>query len=122
MEIFIDASVERVLEKLRESPKTEDRRLVAEIFHVIDMLRQHGIKLSMPYSRVVKGYQYKGYKLRELRVSAHVEYRIFYVIKGNRICILLSTAVKKSWRLSKSVYENAFRKMKSYIDSGIFDQ
>ncbi len=116
MEILIDSSVQRFLDKLANSTKHEDRRLVAEIFHVLDLLKKHGSKLPMPYSRVIRGYQYSGIKLKELRISSHIELRIFYFIKGEKICVILHHSIKKSQKLGHHVYETAFKKMKRYID------
>ena len=114
MEILIDSSVQRFLDKLANSTKHEDRRLVAEIFHVFDLLKKHGSKLPMPYSRVIRGYQYRGIKLKELRISSHIELRIFYFfIKSEKICVLLHHSIEKSRKLSHHVYETAFKKILS---------
>lgn len=112
IKVIFDKSVEKIFRKLENSSKTEDKVLLLEIVHAINLLQKHANDLKMPFSRNIKGY--KG--LKELRISTtHLEYRIFYFIHKGVIGVLLSGTEKKAQKLNANFFKQALKKMKEYI-------
>ncbi|MBM7559570.1 type II toxin-antitoxin system RelE/ParE family toxin [Marinitoga litoralis] len=89
---------------------------MAEIFKTLELLEQFGPNLKHPYSKILNENKYKGITLRELRIKSHVQLRIFYFIKDNKIFILFDYKIKKTQKFGSSILDPIFKKMKRIIN------
>jgi phage-related protein len=84
-------------------------KLLSKTNWTIDLLREFGMELQMPYSRPLVGYEF-----RELRVKlASDNTRIFYVARFGRRMVLLHGFVKKSQKTPRQELEIAQRRYES---------
>ena len=85
-------------------------RAIAEILHVLKLLREFNIKLGMPYVRKIGK---SG--LRELRIKHSSDlYRIFYFAYIERKLVLLHAILKKEAKTPESDKEIAIKRMNDY--------
>jgi phage-related protein len=85
-------------------------RAIAEILHVLKLLREFNIKLGMPYVRKIGK---SG--LRELRIKhGPALYRIFYFAYVGRKFVLLHAVLKKKARIPEGDIEIAIKRMNDY--------
>jgi phage-related protein len=85
-------------------------RAIAEILHVLKLLREFNIKLGMPYVRKIGK---SG--LRELRIKhGPALYRIFYFTYVGRNLVLLHAILKKEARIPEGDIEIAIKRMNDY--------
>jgi phage-related protein len=85
-------------------------RAIAEILHVLKLLREFNIKLGMPYVRKIGK---SG--LRELRIKhGPALYRIFYCTYVGRNLVLLHAILKKEARIPEGDIEIAIKRMNDY--------
>ncbi|WP_129408572.1 type II toxin-antitoxin system RelE/ParE family toxin [Marinitoga lauensis] len=114
--IHFDSKVHKFFEKLKNSTKKEDIDLLAEIFKTLDLLKQFGSNLKPPFSKTLNEYKYKNIPLRELRIKSHIQLRIFYFIKDNKIFILFDYKIKKTQKFGSTIMNPIFKKMKRIIN------
>lgn len=101
--------VEDFLDELRLNAK-----LYAKTIWTIDLLRDFGTELSMPYSRPLVGYEF-----RELRVKLASDItRIFYVAQIGRRMVLLHGFVKKSQKTPRQELALAQRRLETLRSEG----
>jgi len=85
-------------------------KAIAEVLHVLKLLRHFNISLSMPYVRKVGG---SG--LRELRIRHSTDlYRIFYFAYIGQKFILLHAVLKKGDKTPQSDIRIAIKRMNDY--------
>lgn len=83
---------------------------IAEILHVLDLLRQFNITLRMPYVRKIDK---SG--VRELRIKHGSDiYRIFFFACTGRRFVLLHAILKKKDKLPESDKKLAIQRMNDY--------
>jgi len=88
----------------------QDDGTIAEILHVLKLLRQVNITLRMPY---VKKIDESG--MRELRIKHGSDvYRIFFFAHTGRKFILLHAILKKEAKIPESDKNLAIRRMNDY--------
>lgn len=97
MEIFLEKSVEKFIEKL-------EKNTIAKILRTIDLLESFGHKLSLPHCKMIKK------NFFELRIRGMQEIRIFYTFKNEKI-ILFHIFVKKSQKIPKTEIAKAEKKI-----------
>lgn len=114
--MHFDSKVHKYFEKLKKSTKKEDIDLLAEILKTLELLKKFGPNLKPPFSKTLNEYKYKNIPLRELRIKSHIQLRIFYFIKDNKIFILFDYKIKKTQRFGSTVLNPIFRKMKRIIN------
>jgi phage-related protein len=84
---------------------------IAEILHVLKLLREFNIRLGMPY---VKKIDKSG--LRELRIKHSTDlYRVFYFAYIERRFVLLHAILKKGDKIPQSDKELAIKRMNDYM-------
>jgi phage-related protein len=84
---------------------------IAEILHVLKLLRQFNITLGMPYVRKIGT---SG--LRELRIKHSSDiYRIFFFARKGRKFILLHGVIKKTDDIAAADINAAIKRMTNYI-------
>jgi len=83
---------------------------IAEILHVVDLLRQFNITLRMPYVRKIDK---SG--VRELRIKHGSDiYRIFFFACTGRRFVLLHAILKKKDKIPESDKNLAIQRMNDY--------
>lgn len=88
----------------------QPNRAIAEILHVLKLLREFNIKLGMPYVRKIDKSS-----LRELRIKHSSDlYRIFYFAYTGQKFVLLHAILKRSDRTPKGDIELAKKRMNDY--------
>jgi len=86
---------------------------VAEILHVLKLLRLFNVTLGMPHSRKVTD------NLRELRIQHGSDhYRILYCAIPERRFLLLHGLTKKADKLNESDIETAEKRLAEYSNRG----
>ncbi len=86
----------------------------AKVFWEIELLKEFGIELKEPYSKAIKGDEYKG--LWELRIKFASDIsRIFYFLPFESTFILLHGFVKKTERTPKKELEIAKKYVEDYL-------
>jgi phage-related protein len=86
----------------------------AKAFWEIELLKEFGTSLKEPYSKAIKGDNYKG--LWELRVKFASDIsRIFYFLPLEKTFILLHGFVKKTEKTPKAELEIAKNFMEDYL-------
>jgi phage-related protein len=98
MEIKIDKKVEKFLLRL-------DKKVIAKVLRLIDLLERFGYKLGMPQSKKIMD------NIFELRIHGKQEVRILYTFKKS-IIILLHGFIKKSQKISKQELSAAIKRLK----------
>ncbi|HLF72688.1 MAG TPA: type II toxin-antitoxin system RelE/ParE family toxin [Dehalococcoidia bacterium] len=89
-------------------------RLQARILWTIDLLRQFGTELPMPYSAPVAGHDF-----RELRVQSRNDIaRVFYVAAIGRRMVLLHGFVKKTQKAPRRELATAQRRLTELLGRG----
>lgn len=85
-------------------------KAIAEILHVLKLLREFNLKLGMPYVRKIDK---SG--LRELRIRHSSDlYRVFYFVYVERKFVLLHAILKKEAKTPESDKEMAIKRMIDY--------
>jgi len=83
---------------------------IAEIIHVLKLLREFNVQLGMPY---VKKIAKSG--IRELRIKHGSDiYRIFFFAQTGRKFVLLHAILKKTDKISQYDKQLAIQRMKDY--------
>jgi len=101
MEIkFFDSSLEKFIYSL-------EKKTIARVLHVIDLLEEFEYTLGFPHTKKVCG------DVFELRVRGRQEIRIFYIFHKSDI-ILLHGFLKKSPKIPQKEIENALKKCQEY--------
>lgn len=77
----------------------------AKIAHIVKLLRQHGNKLGMPYSKAL------GSGLYELRIRGKEELRILYVFTPQRTIYLLHAFKKQKQETPQKELDLALQRM-----------
>jgi phage-related protein len=105
VEFFVDARGERPVEQfitsLRSNPK-----LRAKIVLTIDLLKEFGTDLPMPYSSAMVGYEFRELRVRQGSNIA----RIFYAAVPDHRIVLLHGFQKKSQATPRRELETAQRR------------
>lgn len=84
---------------------------IAEILHVLKLLREVNILLGMPYSRKIDK---SG--IRELRIKHGSDiYRILFIAYTERRFVLLHAILKKKDKISESDRRLAIKRMNDYM-------
>lgn len=84
---MLDSDLERFIRSL-------EKKTIAKILRVIDLLEEFGNELKEPHSKKVQG------NIFELRIRGRQEVRILYIFSG-KTAILLHGFVKKSSKTPK---------------------
>ncbi len=108
VEYYKDNDCYPVLNFLLTIPTKEKAKILREI----DMLKQFGFALGMPYIKKIEGFD----KLWELRVkySSH-NYRVFFFHYSDGLFVLLHSILKKSAKIPKRDIDLALSRINSYI-------
>jgi len=86
----------------------------AKIYWEIELLKEFGTELKEPYSKAIKGEDYKG--LWELRIKFASDIsRIFYFLPLEHTFILLHGFIKKTEKTPKKELEIAKKNMEDYL-------
>lgn len=86
----------------------------AKIYWEIELLKEFGTELKEPYSKAIKGENYKG--LWELRIKFASDIsRIFYFLPLESTFILLHGFIKKTEKTPKKELEIAKKNMDDYL-------
>lgn len=103
-----DAGVEPVKDFILEQPDGA----IAEILHVLKLLREFNVQLGLPYVRKMGK---SG--LRELRIKHSSDlYRIFYFAYIGQKLVLLHAILKKGARTPPGDLETALQRMDDYTE------
>jgi phage-related protein len=88
-------------------------KLRAKAFSEIELLEKHGIRLTEPYVKQIKGKKYNG--IFELRIKFASDIgRIFYFTYSKRIFVLLHGFTKKTNETPQRELERALRYKDDY--------
>lgn len=98
---FFDSDIEQCI--IAQGPY-----VIAKAGMVIELLRQHGSRLKLPYSRSL------GRGLFELRVRSNVEVRLLYMFHGRARAVLLHGFVKKSEAIPKRELDKAMARKRFF--------
>jgi phage-related protein len=106
IESFVDRQGHRPVEEWLSGLESRDR---TRIRRALDLLRDYGIQLPMPYARHLRG------KLFELRIQAGRRgYRILYFAVIGRRMVLLHGFAKSTQKTPARELETAERRMAEY--------
>jgi phage-related protein len=98
------------IEPVKDFILAQPEGAIAEILHVLKLLREFNIKLGLPY---VKKIDKSG--LRELRIKHSSDlYRIFYYVFIEHEFVLLHAIVKKGAKTPESDIKSALKRMEDY--------
>lgn len=97
-------------EPVKDFILSQDDGAIAEILHVLKLLRQFNIRLGMPYVRKIDE---SG--IRELRIKHGSDiYRIFFFAHTGRKFILLHAILKKEGKVPESDKNLAIQRMNDH--------
>jgi phage-related protein len=97
-------------ESVNDFISSQSAKAIAQILHVVDLLRQFNITLSMPYVRKIDK---SG--VRELRIKHGSDiYRIFFFAYTERQFVLLHAIQKKKDKIPESDKNLAIQRMNDY--------
>ncbi len=92
---------------------TLNPKMRAKAFSEIELLEKHGIHLTEPYAKAIKGERYKN--LFELRVKFSSDIsRIFYFTFKNNTFVLLHGFTKKTDKIPANELEKALKYKQDY--------
>ena len=112
----MDWQIEFYVDKKGRAPVAEfihaqPPKAIAEILHVLDLLIEFNVNLTMPYVRKIDK---SG--LRELRIKHGSDaYRIFYFAYIKRRFVLLHAILKKGQKTPKKDKNKAIKRMNEYL-------
>lgn len=87
--------------------KSQQPPAKAKIAHIINLLKQHGNRLSMPHSKAL------GLDLYELRIRGKEELRILYCFRSQRTIYLLHALKKQKQEISQKELNLGLERMRS---------
>ncbi len=98
-------------EPVKDFILAQSDKAIAEIIHVLKLLRIFNVRLGMPYVRKINK---SG--LRELRIKHGSDlFRIFYFAMIGRKFILLHGILKKETRIPETEIDAAIKRMNDYL-------
>jgi phage-related protein len=101
-------------EPVKDFILSQDDGTIAEILHVLKLLRQFNVQLGMPYVRKIDK---SG--LRELRIKHGSDiYRVFFFAYTGRKFVLLHAIQKKEDKTPKTDRTLAIQRMNDYLSRG----
>ena len=109
VESYVDAHGHTPVEEFLNQLPIVDR---ARVDHTIDLLREFGLQLNLPYAKHLEG------KLWELRTPVgHKDYRVIYFAFTGRRFVLLHAFLKKTQKTPKGDLAIARARLADFLEA-----